>query len=51
MSSFDIETYISEVFQRELQEDRRHERALSRRCLYALAIVVGMVAARAIWFV
>lgn len=51
MTPADVDQYVQTFFQEELDADLAFERAVSRRCVYAVAIVVAMVIARAVWFV
>ena len=48
---FSVEDYIASGFDEELRSDIATERALSRRCIYAIALVVAVVVARSLWFV
>lgn len=51
MTPDDIQLYLDRVFDQELADDLSFERAVARRCLYAVAIVVAIIVARALWFV
>lgn len=51
MTPAEIEAYLVQGFSDELEDDMAFERAVARRCLYAVAIVVAVIIARAIWFV
>ncbi len=42
---------LHQVFDQELASDMATERAISRRCIYAMLIVIGLLVARTVWFV
>jgi len=51
MNTFSVDDYVRAEFQPELDADLAVERKLSRRCLYAIAIVVAVIIARSLWFI
>ncbi len=51
MSPAEIEAYLLRGFRQEIESDLAFERAVARRCLYAVLIVVAVIVARALWFV
>ncbi len=51
MTGFDQAHHEMSQFDEELADDIRFERALSRRCLYAIGLVVAVILARTLWFI